>query len=116
MIAKMVSSLPTSTFKPGLIRVPRWRIRILPESTCSPAYFLTPRRWAFESLPLRTEPPPFLCAMTTSLSYFFSAGFVAGFFAAGLAAGFFAAGFLAAGFAEGLAGFFRSEERRVGKE
>src|SRR5450759_2274341 len=77
----MVSSLPTSTFSPGLMCVPRWRTIMLPERTCSPAYFFTPRRCPFESLPLRTEPPPFLCAITTSLSRYFAAGFLgAGFF------------------------------------
>src|SRR5512137_2968565 len=94
MVAKMVSSLPTSTFIPGLIRVPRWRMMILPERTCSPAYFFTPRRCAFESLPLRLEPPPFLCAMLSSLSYFFAAE------------GFFVAVFLAAGLGLALVGFF----------
>ena len=67
LVAKMVSSLPRSTFKPGLIRVPRCRTRIFPDKTYSPAYFLTPKRWALLSLPFLAEPPPFLCAIPSSL-------------------------------------------------
>src|SRR5579884_2501303 len=35
---------------------------MLPARTCWPPNFLTPRRWAFESRPLRVEPAPFLDA------------------------------------------------------
>src|SRR5512141_2343310 len=45
------------------MRVPRWRTRMLPEMTTSPAYFFTPRRCPLLSRPFRTEPPPFLCAI-----------------------------------------------------
>src|SRR5882757_8654610 len=51
------------TLRPGQNLVPRWRTRILPASTASPPYFLTPRRRPSESRPLREEPPDFLCAM-----------------------------------------------------
>src|SRR3954451_20762847 len=61
--AKIVSSLPIPAPSPGLKRVPRWRTMISPPVTTSPANTFTPRRWAFESRPLREEPRPFLCAM-----------------------------------------------------
>src|SRR5260221_14425069 len=48
---------------PDLKRVPRWRTMISPPVTVSPANTLTPRRFAFESRPLREEPRPFLCAI-----------------------------------------------------
>src|SRR4051794_34975589 len=48
---------------PGLNRVPRWRTMISPPVTTWPANTFTPRRWAFESRPLREEPRPFLWAM-----------------------------------------------------
>src|SRR5215217_2549078 len=41
---------------------------MLPASTRSPPNFFTPSRWAFESRPLRVEPPPFLCAIAVSPS------------------------------------------------
>src|SRR5450759_741876 len=52
---------------PGLKRVPRWRTMISPPVTACPANVFTPRRWAFESRPLRLEPKPFLCAICLSL-------------------------------------------------
>src|SRR5476649_1661424 len=39
---------------------------MLPASTSSPPYFLTPRRFECESRPLRVLPPAFLCAMRES--------------------------------------------------
>ena len=43
--------------------VPRCRMMMLPATTCSPPYFLTPRRRPSVSRPLRDEPPAFLCAI-----------------------------------------------------
>src|ERR1700741_4795201 len=40
---------------------------ISPPVTASPAKPLTPRRWAFESRPLRLDPRPFLCAIAVPL-------------------------------------------------
>src|SRR5688572_16187954 len=37
---------------------------MLPASTCSPPKRFTPRRFEWESRPLRVLPPAFLCAMT----------------------------------------------------
>src|SRR3954451_4539170 len=48
---------------PGRKRVPRWRTMISPPVTVWPAKTFTPRRFAFESRPLRLEPRPFLCAL-----------------------------------------------------
>src|SRR5258708_39614033 len=59
----MVSPLPMPVPSPDLKRVPRWRTMISPPVTVSPANTLTPRRFAFESRPLREEPRPFLCAI-----------------------------------------------------
>jgi hypothetical protein len=42
---------------------------MLPVVTVSPAYFLMPRRLAFESRPFLTDPWPFLCAMTYVLNH-----------------------------------------------
>src|ERR1700685_1440990 len=39
---------------------------MLPASTSSPPYFLTPRRFECESRPLRVLPPAFLCATRES--------------------------------------------------
>src|SRR6185295_15271667 len=50
---------------PGLNLVPRWRTMISPPVTVSPANTFTPRRFALESRPLRLEPRPFLCAMSS---------------------------------------------------
>jgi hypothetical protein len=36
---------------------------MFPARTTSPPNFLTPRRWALESRPLRLDPCPFLCAI-----------------------------------------------------
>src|SRR5580693_8385561 len=41
-------------------------MRILPASTSSPPYFLTPKRFECESRPLRVLPPAFLCAIRVS--------------------------------------------------
>src|SRR3954453_13393716 len=49
---------------PGRKRVPRWRTMISPPVTTWPAKIFTPRRFAFESRPLRLEPRPFLCAIS----------------------------------------------------
>src|SRR5215475_10586828 len=57
--------MPTPS--PGLKRVPRWRTMISPPVTTWPAKTFTPRRFAFESRPLRLEPRPFLCAIARSL-------------------------------------------------
>src|SRR5436189_274443 len=57
--------MPTPS--PARKREPRWRTMISPPLTVSPANVLTPRRWAFESRPLREEPSPFLCAMLSPL-------------------------------------------------
>src|SRR3954451_17256612 len=50
---------------PGLKRVPRWRTMISPPLTTWPAKSFTPRYWGFESRPLRLEPRPFLCAISS---------------------------------------------------
>src|SRR3954451_3426762 len=64
----MVSSLPMPVPGPGLKRVPRWRTMISPPVTPSPANTFTPRRLALESRPLRLEPSPFLCAISSDSS------------------------------------------------
>jgi hypothetical protein len=61
--AKRVSSPPRPTFTPGWKWVPRWRTMISPALTTWPPKRFTPRRWAFESRPLRVELAPFLCAI-----------------------------------------------------
>src|SRR3954447_18186035 len=66
--ANSVSSLPRPTPRPGWKWVPRWRTMISPALTTWPPKRFTPRRWAFESRPLREELAPFLCAMTCLLS------------------------------------------------
>src|SRR6478609_3206117 len=66
--ANSVSSPPRPTFTPGWKWVPRWRTMISPALTTWPPKRFTPRRWAFESRPLREELAPFLCAMTNLLS------------------------------------------------
>src|SRR6266581_8483624 len=38
---------------------------MLPAMACSPPNSFRPRRWLFESRPLRDEPPAFLCAMAS---------------------------------------------------
>src|SRR5918997_4903938 len=63
--AKSVSSRPIPAPSPGLKRVPRWRTMISPPDTTSPANTFTPRRFALESRPLRLEPSPFLCAISS---------------------------------------------------
>src|SRR5690625_3848067 len=52
------------TFSPAWKRVPRCRTRILPAVTASPPKRFTPRRFDWESRPLRVLPPAFLCAIT----------------------------------------------------
>src|SRR5919202_1746549 len=64
--AKSVSSLPRPTPRPGWKWVPRWRTMISPALTTWPPKRFTPRRWAFESRPLRDDDAPFLCAMSSS--------------------------------------------------
>src|SRR3954447_24120339 len=51
---------------PALKRVPRWRTMISPPVTGCPANTFTPRRLALESRPLRLEPRPFLCAISSA--------------------------------------------------
>src|SRR3954447_6935981 len=51
---------------PGLKRVPRWRTMISPPVTVCPANTFTPRRLALEARPLRLEPRPFLCAISSA--------------------------------------------------
>src|SRR3954469_16207885 len=64
--ANSVSSLPRPTPRPGWKWVPRWRTMISPALTTWPPKRFTPRRWAFESRPLRDDEAPFLCAMSSS--------------------------------------------------
>src|SRR5579864_3282425 len=64
-LAKRVSSLPRPTLVPGKKRVPRWRTMIEPPLTSSPPKRLTPRCCGLESRPLRLEPCPFFCAMSS---------------------------------------------------
>src|SRR6476660_10591677 len=66
VVANSVWSVPMPTLAPGCHLVPRWRARMLPDSTCSPPYFLMPRRRPAVSRPLREEPPAFLCAISLS--------------------------------------------------
>src|SRR3954468_18327281 len=65
-LANSVSSPPRPTLTPGWKWVPRWRTMISPALTTWPPNRLTPRRWAFESRPLRDDEAPFLCAMSSS--------------------------------------------------
>ncbi|MFT6813147.1 MAG: hypothetical protein ACJASK_001774 [Ilumatobacter sp.] len=58
--AKSESSLALPTLMPGWKRVPRWRTMMAPVRMSSPPNTFTPRRCAFESRPLRVEPPPFV--------------------------------------------------------
>src|SRR5438093_9501812 len=55
------------TCAPGWNLVPRWRTMMLPGTTISPPYFLTPSRRPRLSRPLRDEPPAFLCAISHPL-------------------------------------------------
>jgi hypothetical protein len=48
------------------MRVPRWRVMMVPPVTNSPAKDFTPSRCAFESRPFVELPPPFLCAIVES--------------------------------------------------
>src|SRR5450830_94213 len=68
--ANNVSSLLRPTFWPGWKWVPRCRTMISPADTTWPPKRFTPRRWAFESRPLREALAPFLCAMANLLSYY----------------------------------------------
>src|SRR5215470_14298521 len=67
VVAKIVWSRPIETLRPGWNSVPRWRTRMLPDTTISPPNLLTPRRRPAESRPLREEPPAFLWAMENLL-------------------------------------------------
>src|SRR3954454_3982956 len=62
-VANSVSSPPRPTLTPGWKWVPRWRTMISPALTTCPPNRLTPRRWEFESRPLRELEAPFLCAI-----------------------------------------------------
>src|ERR1700709_858546 len=66
--ANSVSSPPRPTRAPGWKWVPRWRTMISPALTSWPPKRFTPRRWAWESRPLRELGAPFLCAMALLLS------------------------------------------------
>src|SRR5713226_857366 len=70
IVANKVSSLPRPTLMPGLCRVPRCRIKIVPAFTSCPPKRFTPSRCPCESRPFVDDPPPFLCAMTHSLFSF----------------------------------------------
>src|ERR1044071_212657 len=61
--ANRVQSRPVPTFLPARNFVPRWRTRMLPAVTNSPPNRLTPSLLLTLSRPLRTLPPPFLCAI-----------------------------------------------------
>src|SRR5579885_894431 len=63
ILANSVSSLPSPTFSPGLMRVPRWRTIIDPPETSWPPKAFTPSRCELESRPFFELPKPFLCAM-----------------------------------------------------
>src|SRR5437764_5771335 len=65
VFAKIVSSLPSPAFSPGVNLRPRWRTMIVPPVTRLPSCAFTPSRWEFESRPLRELPCPFLCAMAS---------------------------------------------------
>src|SRR6476646_7943553 len=58
------------TLRPGLMRVPRWRMMMEPPVMSWPAKALTPSLCAFESRPFVELPPPFLCAIAESPSKF----------------------------------------------
>src|SRR5215469_2513820 len=62
-LANRVSSLPQPTFRPGLMRVPRWRTITEPPGTSWPPKTFTPSRCEFESRPFLELPNPFLCAI-----------------------------------------------------
>src|SRR5579885_1674031 len=68
ILANSVSSLPSPTFSPGLMRVPRWRTIIDPPETNWPPKAFTPSRCELESRPFFELPKPFLCAMTQLLA------------------------------------------------
>ena len=65
--ANSVWSRPMPTLRPGCHLVPRWRMMMLPGTTCSPPNFLTPSRLPAVSRPLRELPPAFLCAIACLL-------------------------------------------------
>src|SRR5580658_10399343 len=65
--ANRVSSPPRPTPSPGWKCVPCWRTMISPALTSWPPKRLTPRRWAFESRPLRLDDAPFLWAISVLL-------------------------------------------------
>src|SRR5438874_8487140 len=58
------------TLMPGWMRVPRWRMMIVPARTACPSERFTPSILGLLSRPLRELPTPFLCAMTLPLYCF----------------------------------------------
>src|SRR5205814_9966224 len=68
--ANNVQSRPVPTFWSALNFVPRWRTRMLPAVTNSPPNRFTPSRLLTLSRPLRTLPPPFLCAIRLRFDFF----------------------------------------------
>ena len=60
LTAKRVWSLPTSTFLPGMIFVPRWRTIIEPDLAVTPSASLMPKYFGFESLKFLADPAAFL--------------------------------------------------------
>ena len=66
--ANRVWSLPTFTFLPASIRVPRCRTIISPVLTVWPSARFTPRNFGCESLRFLAEPPAFLCAIDAKIN------------------------------------------------
>src|ERR1044072_5156655 len=67
--ANRVQSRPVPTFLPATNLVPRWRTRMLPAVTNSPPKRFTPSLLLTLSRPLRTLPPPFLCAIKLDFDF-----------------------------------------------
>src|SRR5438128_1438941 len=67
--ANKVQSRPVPTLLPATNFVPRWRTRMLPAVTNSPPNRFTPSLLLTLSRPLRTLPPPFLCAIISSFDF-----------------------------------------------
>src|SRR5204863_5494491 len=68
--ANKVQSRPVPTFLPATNFVPRCRTRMLPAVTNSPPNRFTPSLLLTLSRPLRTLPPPFLCAINFLHEFF----------------------------------------------
>src|SRR6266545_6432974 len=67
--ANKVQSRPVPTLLPATNFVPRWRTRMLPAVTSSPPNRFTPSLLLTLSRPLRTLPPPFLCAINSDFDF-----------------------------------------------